>query len=57
MLLLRRSSSSTAQTTTYIDSLYGGMGFYSTIIKARSEELKTNLFAKCMEPIEKCLTC
>jgi L1 cell adhesion molecule like protein len=47
--------SSTAQTTIEIDSLYEGVDFYSTITRARFEELNMDLFRKCMEPVEKCL--
>uniref|UniRef100_A0A1S4BWE2 Heat shock cognate 70 kDa protein-like n=1 Tax=Nicotiana tabacum TaxID=4097 RepID=A0A1S4BWE2_TOBAC len=52
---VRRTLSSTAQTTIEIDSLYEGIDFYSTITRARFEELNMDLFRKCMEPVEKCL--
>ncbi|CAN1769796.1 Heat shock cognate 70 kDa protein [Linum perenne] len=32
-----------------------GVDFYSTITRARFEELNMDLFRKCMEPVEKCL--
>ncbi|CAL4985802.1 unnamed protein product [Urochloa decumbens] len=51
----KRTLSSTAQTTIDIDSLYEGIDFYSTITRARFEELNMDLFRKCMEPVEKCL--
>ncbi|KAL1177238.1 hypothetical protein V6Z11_A03G017000 [Gossypium hirsutum] len=51
----KRTLSSTAQTTIEIDSLFEGIDFYSTITRARFEELNMNLFRKCMEPVEKCL--
>jgi L1 cell adhesion molecule like protein len=51
----KRTLSSTAQTTIEIDSLYEGVDFYSTITRARFEELNMDLFRKCMEPVEKCL--
>ncbi|MBA0754104.1 hypothetical protein Gogos_021863, partial [Gossypium gossypioides] len=51
----KRTLSSTAQTTIEIDSLYEGIDFYSTITRARLEELNMDLFRKCMEPVEKCL--
>ena len=38
-----------------IDSLYEGVDFYSSITRARFEELNMDLFRKCMEPVEKCL--
>ncbi|TYH80813.1 hypothetical protein ES332_D03G157600v1 [Gossypium tomentosum] len=51
----KRTLSSTTQTTVEIDSLYEGIDFYSTITRARFEELNMDLFRKCMEPVEKCL--
>jgi heat shock protein 1/8 len=51
----KRTLSSTAQTTIEIDSLYEGIDFYSTITRARFEELCMDMFRKCMEPVEKCL--
>ncbi|KAJ6809103.1 heat shock cognate 70 kDa protein 2-like [Iris pallida] len=51
----KRTMSSTAQTTIEIDSLYEGIDFYSTITRARFEELNMDLFRKCIEPVEKCL--
>ncbi|KAJ6842550.1 putative mediator of RNA polymerase II transcription subunit 37c [Iris pallida] len=51
----KRTLSSTTQTTIDIDSLYEGINFYSTITRARFEELNMDLFRKCMEPVEKCL--
>ncbi|XP_027352003.1 heat shock cognate 70 kDa protein-like isoform X3 [Abrus precatorius] len=51
----KRTLSSTAQTTIEIDSLFEGIDFYSTITRARFEELNMDLFRKCMDPVEKCL--
>ncbi|GJP43782.1 hypothetical protein CLOM_g3198 [Closterium sp. NIES-68] len=51
----KRTLSATAQTTIEIDSLYEGVDFYSTLTRARFEELNMDLFRKCMEPVEKCL--
>ncbi|CAI9783238.1 unnamed protein product [Fraxinus pennsylvanica] len=51
----KRNLSSATQTTIEIDSLYEGIDFYSTITRARFEELNMDLFQKCMEPVEKCL--
>lgn len=51
----KRALSSTSQTTIEIDSLFEGIDFYSTITRARFEELNMDLFMKCMEPVEKCL--
>lgn len=44
------------QATVEIDSLYEGVDFYSSITRARFEELCMDLFRKCMEPVEKVLT-
>ncbi|KAI5006474.1 hypothetical protein ZWY2020_033717 [Hordeum vulgare] len=51
----KRMLSSTAQTTIEIDSLHDDIDFYTTISRARFEELNKELFRKCMEPVEKCL--
>jgi heat shock protein 1/8 len=51
----KRTLSSTAQTTIEIDSLYDGLDFYTTITRARFEELNMDLFRKCMDPVEKVL--
>ncbi|XP_010063599.1 heat shock 70 kDa protein-like [Eucalyptus grandis] len=51
----KRALSSTTQTTIEIDSLFEGTDFYTTITRARFEELNMDLFLKCMEPVEKCL--
>jgi L1 cell adhesion molecule like protein len=51
----KRTLSSTTQTTVEIDSLYEGVDFYTSITRARFEELNVDLFRKCMEPVEKVL--
>jgi len=51
----KRTLSSTAQTTIEIDSLYEGIDFYSSITRARFEELNMDLFRNCMDPVEKTL--
>ena len=51
----KRTLSSSAQTSIEIDSLFEGVDFYSSITRARFEELNMDLFRKCMEPVEKCL--
>merc|ERR1712070_1056685 len=51
----KRTLSSTAQTSIEIDSLFEGTDFYSSITRARFEEMNMDLFRKCMEPVEKCL--
>ncbi|KAJ3699403.1 hypothetical protein LUZ61_003108 [Rhynchospora tenuis] len=51
----KRTLSSNVQTTIKIDSFFEGIDFYSTITRAKFEELNMDLFRKCMEPVEKCL--
>uniref|UniRef100_M8BL59 Heat shock cognate 70 kDa protein 2 n=1 Tax=Aegilops tauschii TaxID=37682 RepID=M8BL59_AEGTA len=51
----KRTLSSTAQTTVEIDSLCEGINFYTTITRARFEELNIDLFRKCLVLVEKCL--
>merc|ERR1712070_924003 len=51
----KRTLSSTAQTSIEIDSLFEGIDFYTSITRARFEELNMDLFRKCMDPVEKCL--
>ena len=51
----KRTLSSAAQTSIELDSLYEGIDFYSTITRARFEELCMDLFRKCMDPVEKVL--
>ena len=51
----KRTLSSTTQTTIEIDSLFDGVDFYTSITRARFEELCMDLFRKCMEPVEKTL--
>ena len=49
----KRTLSSSAQTSIEIDSLFEGIDFYSSITRARFEELNMDLFRKCMEPVER----
>ncbi|KAL4433610.1 hypothetical protein ABPG75_000051 [Micractinium tetrahymenae] len=51
----KRTLSSSTQASIEIDSLYEGIDFYSSITRARFEELNMDLFRKCMEPVEKVL--
>ena len=51
----KRSLSSSAQASIEIDSLYEGIDFYSSITRARFEELNMDLFRKCMDPVERVL--
>ena len=45
----KRTLSSSAQTSIEIDSLFEGIDFYSSITRARFEELNMDLFRRCME--------
>ncbi|RKO95931.1 heat shock protein 70, partial [Caulochytrium protostelioides] len=51
----KRTLSSTAQTSIEIDSLFEGVDFYTSITRARFEELCADLFRATMEPVEKVL--
>lgn len=51
----KRTLSSSSQASIEIDSLFEGVDFYSSITRARFEELCMDLFRKCMDPVEKCL--
>eukprot|EP00004_Rigifila_ramosa_P003753 TRINITY_DN13_c0_g1_i1.p1 TRINITY_DN13_c0_g1~~TRINITY_DN13_c0_g1_i1.p1 ORF type:complete len:677 (-),score=198.73 TRINITY_DN13_c0_g1_i1:41-2011(-) len=51
----KRTLSSSTQTTVEIDSLFEGIDFYSSITRARFEELNADLFRGCIEPVEKVL--
>ena len=39
------------QASIEIDSLYEGVDFYSSLTRARFEELNMDLFRKCMDPV------
>ncbi|KAJ3113127.1 70-kilodalton heat shock protein [Phlyctochytrium bullatum] len=51
----KRTLSSAAQTTIEIDSLFDGIDFYTSITRARFEELCQDLFRSTIEPVEKVL--
>jgi len=51
----KRTLSSSAQTNIEIDSLYEGIDFYTSITRARFEELCADLFRGTLEPVEKVL--
>ncbi|KAG7194834.1 70-kilodalton heat shock protein [Scheffersomyces spartinae] len=51
----KRTLSSSAQTSIEIDSLYEGIDFYTTITRARFDELCADLFRSTLEPVEKVL--
>ncbi|KAJ2366559.1 Hsp70 chaperone [Coemansia sp. RSA 2611] len=51
----KRSLSSSAQASIEIDSLFEGMDFYTSITRARFEELCADLFRSTIEPVDKVL--
>jgi len=51
----KRSLSSSHQASIEIDSLYEGVDFYTTLTRAKFEDLCGDLFRSCMEPVEKVL--
>mmetsp|Transcript_23302 Transcript_23302/g.45368 ORF Transcript_23302/g.45368 Transcript_23302/m.45368 type:complete len:645 (+) Transcript_23302:55-1989(+) len=51
----KRTLSSSTQTSIEIDSLFEGIDFFSSITRARFEELCMDLFRGTMEPVEKVL--
>lgn len=51
----KRTLSSTTQTTVEIDSLVDGIDFYSSITRAKFEELCMDLFRGTLDPVEKVL--
>ena len=51
----KRTLSSSTQASIEIDSLFEGIDFYSTITRARFEELNADLFRSTLEPVEKAL--
>ncbi len=51
----KRALSASAQTSIDIDSLYDGQDFYTTLTRARFEELNADLFRSTIAPVEKVL--
>ncbi|KAM9979090.1 hypothetical protein ACTFIZ_000422 [Dictyostelium cf. discoideum] len=51
----KRNLSSSSQVSIEIDSLYDGIDFHTSITRARFEELCSDLFNTCIEPVEKVL--
>jgi L1 cell adhesion molecule like protein len=51
----KRTLSSSAQTSIEIDSLFEGVDYYTSITRARFEELCQDLFRSTMDPVEKVL--
>ena len=51
----KRTLSSSAQANVEIDSLHQGVDFYSSVTRARFEEMCADLFRHTLEPVEKAL--
>jgi len=51
----KRTLSSSTQASIEIDSLFEGIDYYSTVTRARFEELCADLFRSTLEPVEKSL--
>ncbi|KAL3315294.1 Heat shock cognate 71 kDa protein [Cichlidogyrus casuarinus] len=51
----KRTLSSSTQAAIEIDSMYEGIDFYTTITRARFEELCSDLFRSTLEPVEQAL--
>jgi heat shock 70kDa protein 1/2/6/8 len=51
----KRTLSSSSTASIEIDALFDGKDFYSSITRARFEELCSDLFRKCIDPVEKVL--
>ncbi|KAG0671115.1 70-kilodalton heat shock protein [Pichia californica] len=51
----KRTLSSSAQTSIEIDSLFEGIDYYTSITRARFEELCQDLFRSTLDPVEKVL--
>jgi len=51
----KRTLSSSSQASIEIDSLFEGIDFYTSITRARFEELNNDLFRHTLEPVEKAM--
>ncbi|XP_072018703.1 heat shock 70 kDa protein IV-like [Amphiura filiformis] len=51
----KRTLSSTTQANIEVDSLFDGMDFYTSITRARFEDLCSDLFRQCLQPVERAL--
>ena len=51
----KRTLSSSTQASIEIDSLYEGIDFYTSVTRARFEEINGELFRKTLEPVEKAI--
>ncbi|KAJ0808821.1 putative Heat shock protein 70 family [Helianthus annuus] len=52
----KRELSSTTQTTIELDGLHQGIDFSTRITRAKFENLNADLFNKCIETVERCLS-
>ncbi|GMY08557.1 heat shock cognate 70 kDa protein-like [Fagus crenata] len=52
----KRILSSAIETSIEVNSLYNGIDFFSTITRAKFADLNMDLFRKCVNIVEKCLT-
>lgn len=51
----KRTLSTSTQSSIEVDSLYEGQDFYTTITRAKFEDICMDLFKKCFEPVEQVL--
>jgi len=51
----KRTLSSSTEASIEVDSLFEGIDFYSKITRARFEELCSDLFRSCLDPVDKAL--
>ncbi|XP_072013228.1 heat shock 70 kDa protein IV-like [Amphiura filiformis] len=51
----KRTLSSSTQANIEVDSLFEGMDFYTSITRARFEDLCSDLFRQCLHPVEQAL--
>ena len=51
----KRNLSSIVETTIEIEALFEGIDFFTTIRRAKFDEINKGLFRKCVEQVEKCL--
>ena len=51
----KRTWSSAAQASVEIDSLHEGVDFYTTLTRAKFEELNIDMFRSCIDPVERVL--
>ena len=51
----KRTLSSASQASVEIDSLHDGVDFFTTITRAKFEELNADMFRSCMDPVERVL--